>query len=65
MQARLLTITQAAERLGLSPSLVRRYCRQGRFGFKLGKQWVITEAEAATFTPNRPGRPRQKSTDRA
>jgi len=37
----LLSIPQAAERLGFSQSLVRRYCRQGRLGIKVGKVWVI------------------------
>lgn len=37
----LLDIPQAAERLGFSESLVRRYCRQGRLGLKVGSRWVI------------------------
>ena len=37
----LLSIPQAAQRLGLSASLIRRYCRQGRLGIKVGGRWVI------------------------
>ena len=43
-----LTVKEASERLGISPSLVTRYCREGRFdkgkvvgAISLGKQWVV------------------------
>jgi len=65
----LLSIPEAAERLGLSPSLVRRYCRQGRLGQRVGGRWVISEIELVRFDKEpRPvgypkGRPRNSLTD--
>lgn len=43
-----LTVKEASERLEITPSLVTRYCREGRFdkgkvigAISLGKQWVV------------------------
>lgn len=43
-----LTVKEASERLGITASLVTRYCREGRFdkgkdvgAISLGKQWVV------------------------
>jgi excisionase family DNA binding protein len=58
----LLDIPQAAQRLGLSQSLIRRYCRQGRLGFKLGSRWVIPLDHIEQFVkePRPAGRPKSK-----
>jgi excisionase family DNA binding protein len=45
----LLSVAQAAERLGLSPSLIRRYCRQGRLGVRVGGRWVISSDHLEQF----------------
>ena len=57
----LLDIPQAAERLGVSQSLVRRYCRQGRIGIKVGSRWVIDADQLKQFsgTPRERGRPKR------
>ena len=59
----LLDIPQAAERLGVSQSLVRRYCREGRLGFKVGSRWVIDADQLKQFagTPRKRGRPHNAS----
>ena len=60
----LLGIPQAAERLNLSTSIVRRYCRQGRLGGKVGGRWVVPSDQLEQFVKEpRPtgypkGRPR-------
>ncbi len=43
-----LTVKETSERLGITASLVTRYCREGRFdkskavgAISLGKQWVV------------------------
>ena len=65
----LLSVPQAAERLGLGPSLLRRYCREGRLGVKVGGRWLITEDELVKFESEpRPvgyplGRPRSVTDD--
>lgn len=62
----LLTASQAARRLGITPALVCRYCRQGRLGQRIGHQWLITEDELTAFAAiprtvgNRTGRARRK-----
>lgn len=37
------TVEQAAERLGIDPSQVRRYCRDGKMpgATKMGRMWVV------------------------
>jgi len=55
------TATTAAQRLGVTPSLVALWCREGRLpGTKRGAMWIITERDLAAFEriPRRPGRPR-------
>lgn len=51
-----LTVQEASERLGISPSLVTRYCREGRFNngkavgaISLGKQWVVMQWSVEEF----------------
>jgi excisionase family DNA binding protein len=56
-----MTIKEVADRLGISENSVRRYCQAGRLGEKVGRQWIITEAEFARFVASdytgEPGRP--------
>ncbi len=59
-QGRLLTISEAAERLGLSLAMIRRYCSQGKLpAQKIGRDWVIRQDEVERFAamPRRSGRP--------
>lgn len=44
-----MSINEAAERLGLTPQRVRQFCREGRLGQRVGRQWVITEEELEAF----------------
>ena len=47
---RLLTIGQAARRSGLSESLLRRYCADGRLpARKVGRDWAIREVDLDAF----------------
>ena len=46
----LLTIEQAAEYLQISPHVLRRWLREGRFpGIKLGSHWRIDEKDMQAF----------------
>ena len=57
----LLTTTQAADWLGITESLVRRYCRDGRLeAIKLGRDWFIVESDLEQFAakPRKVGRPK-------
>jgi excisionase family DNA binding protein len=59
-QSTLLTITEVAERLGLSEAMVRRYCAEGRLpARKVGKSWAVRRWDVERFaaTPRRSGRP--------
>lgn len=59
-QGRLLTISEAAERLGLSLAMIRRYCSQGKLpAQKIGRDWVIRQNEVERFAalPRQSGRP--------
>ena len=45
-----LSVPQAAHRLGLSTSMVRRHCQQGTLpAVKVGSTWVINEADLEVF----------------
>lgn len=46
---KLLTVTQAADVLGLSPVRVRQFCQEGRMGEKYGPLWMIREKELRSF----------------
>lgn len=52
-----MTVDEAAERLGLTPQRVRQFCRDGRLGQRVGRQWIITEEELEHFRsiPRLPG----------
>ena len=59
-QSALLSIPEAAERLGLSEAMVRRYCAQGRLrAQKVGKGWAIQRWDVERFaaSPRQSGRP--------
>mgnify|MGYP001195674380 CR=1 FL=1 len=59
-QSVLLSTPEAAERLGLSEAMVRRYCAQGRLpAKKVGKGWAIRRWDVERFAanPRRSGRP--------
>lgn len=59
LTAKTYTVAEAAERLGLDPSLVRVYCREGRIkADHFGKSWRISEAALVRFEANRPKRGR-------
>lgn len=55
----LYTPEQAALVLGISPTLVRRYCRQGRLGQSIGGHWLITPDDLQRFQakPRKSGNP--------
>jgi excisionase family DNA binding protein len=48
-EAPTMSTTDAAELLGISPGLVRRYCRQGRLGSRHGRDYRITAEQLAEF----------------
>jgi excisionase family DNA binding protein len=59
-QGRLLTISEAAERLGLSVAMVRRYCSDGKLpAQKIGRDWAIRQRDVEQFAaaPRHSGRP--------
>ena len=59
MVEELLTVQQVAKELNRSEKRVREYCREGRLGQKIGRQWVITRAELEAFKkiPRKHGAP--------
>jgi excisionase family DNA binding protein len=59
-QGRLLTVSEAAERLGLSVAMVRRYCGDGKLSAqKIGRDWAIRQHDVEHFAsaPRHSGRP--------
>jgi excisionase family DNA binding protein len=59
-QGRLLTVTETAERLGLSIAMVRRYCAEGKLpAQKIGRDWAIRQGDVGHFAaePRHRGRP--------
>ena len=56
-QGRLLTIPEAAERLGLSVAMVRRYCSSGKLlAQKVGRDWTLRQRDVEQFAAS----PRQR-----
>jgi excisionase family DNA binding protein len=58
-QGRLMTIPEAAERLGLSVAMVRRYCSSGKLpAQKVGRDWTVRQRDVERFalSPRRRGR---------
>ncbi|MBX3057459.1 MAG: helix-turn-helix domain-containing protein [Anaerolineae bacterium] len=45
----LMTVDEAAAELELTPQRVRQFCRDGRLGRRVGRQWVITREELESF----------------
>jgi excisionase family DNA binding protein len=58
------TVPEAAEKLQLDISMVRRYCQLGRLtAAKMGGTWLIWEENLETFERRPPGNPNwQRST---
>ena len=52
------TTKQAAARLGIDDSIVRKYCREGRLGERIGRNFSITEDDLRTFIERRKAKPR-------
>jgi len=54
----MLTIAEAATRLGIDPSRVRLLVRQGRIpARRFGRAWVICEADLNAYQPRPQGKP--------
>ena len=53
-----LTTSEAAAMLGVSEGRVRQYCRAGRLGQQIGRNYLIRQAEARKFAPLPTGRPK-------
>ncbi len=57
----LISTTEAAKRLDITPSLVARYIRDGRLkAQKIGPVWVIDERDVERFPERKLGPPFQK-----
>lgn len=56
----LLSVVQAANRLGLSKGRIQQFCKEGRIGQLVGDVYVIHEDELKKFAkqPRKPGRPK-------
>jgi excisionase family DNA binding protein len=49
-QGRLMSIPEAAERLGLSVAMVRRYCSIGKIpAQKVGRDWAVRQRDVERF----------------
>jgi excisionase family DNA binding protein len=54
----MLTLAQAAARLGLSPSTLRNQVHAGRLKARLvGKTWTVTEREVERYATESQGKP--------
>jgi len=47
-RGQVMSVAEASRRSGVSVAMLRYWCRQGRIGQKLGREWVITEADLRT-----------------
>jgi excisionase family DNA binding protein len=55
--AEVLTLAQAAERIGVSPITLQQQIRKGALhGEKMGKQWVVTADELRRYADERLGK---------
>jgi excisionase family DNA binding protein len=56
---KLYTADEVAKLLNVNPSLIRRYCRQGRLGRYMYGRWLISPDELARFKakPRKVGNP--------
>lgn len=61
MDIKFLSTKQAAARLGVSTRRVCALCKQGRLGWRVGREWVIPEVQLARFAaiPRKAGRPQR------
>lgn len=60
-----LTTEQAAERLGITPTRVRFFIRDGRLpARKFGRAHLINEADLRLIADRKPGRPKREMTKR-
>lgn len=61
-ELKLVTVTEAANRLGVHPKTISRLVRQGRLaGVKLANRWLISEATFRRFSETyvgKKGRPK-------
>ncbi len=56
----LLTVAEAAVRLGYTPRAVQLLCKAGRLpAQKIGRDWLIDPRAVDAFTRRRVGRPRK------
>ena len=68
MKSEMLTMSQAAERLGVGRSTVNLWCRQGRFPNAesreevIGPVWYIPESDLENFQQPKMGRPPKQAT---
>lgn len=55
-----ITVSEAADELGLTPESVYKYCQLGRLGVKVDGRWQITLADVRRFAklPRKPGWPK-------
>ncbi len=49
MSTKRYTTAEAAAALQISESLVRRYCREGRLGTRIGRNFSITQKQLTDF----------------
>lgn len=47
------TTEEAGKLLGLDPSMIRRACRQGKLGDRIGRNFSITQAQLDRFIASR------------
>ena len=61
MTAKYYTTEEAAAELGLTGRRVRVFCREGKLGTRIGRNWAITEKQLRKFSGKErlPGRPKQ------
>lgn len=62
-QGNLLTVPEAAQRLGLSTAMLRRYCAEGKLpAKKVGQGWAIRRQDVERFAaaPRKSGRPAKR-----
>ncbi len=67
-QGRLMSVNEAADRLGLSAAMVRHYCSAGKIiAQKVGRDWAIRRREVERFAaaPRQSGRPAARYTQSA
>jgi len=63
---RIMTVSEVAERLGLSVAMVRRYCETGIIpATKVGRDWSMRQSDVERFaaTPRRRGRKKKSQAE--